>query len=301
MRPRPSSSATPARSTAQDRGKRLPRAPPLGEAAPRGRTDPTVIEEAAPAVQSRADEFFRLDDALGSMAPRQRRALLLREWKGLSYREIAQELRLSPSGNPALSGTAIAGPQPPGRVARAVAQVAGRRVGGAQGRSGRGRGGGERIARRKRAGPVAGAPCGAGARDQGPGADGGRVIASRQGGRRARQRGADEESARIDQIRPNARAFARPAARHAAGPLACRSGAGGARPCSASGRPERAVFAGDFGIAAPNAAAGLASGADPLDAAGGASAAARAPEPPAAAAGSQLPAAPELPALPQLP
>jgi RNA polymerase sigma factor (sigma-70 family) len=58
--------------------------------------DPTSIEEAAPAVNGRRDELFGLDEALARMAPRQRRALLLREWKGLSYREIAQELRLSP-------------------------------------------------------------------------------------------------------------------------------------------------------------------------------------------------------------
>jgi RNA polymerase sigma factor (sigma-70 family) len=60
--------------------------------------DPTVIEEAAPAAtQTGRDELYGLDDALGRMAPRQRHALLLREWKGLSYREIAQELRLSPA------------------------------------------------------------------------------------------------------------------------------------------------------------------------------------------------------------
>lgn len=59
--------------------------------------DPMVIEESAQAAQSRNDELLGLDEALGRMAPRQRRALLLREWKGLSYREIAQELRLSPS------------------------------------------------------------------------------------------------------------------------------------------------------------------------------------------------------------
>jgi RNA polymerase sigma factor (sigma-70 family) len=58
--------------------------------------DPTVIEEAVPAAESRRDELVGLDEALGRMAPRQRRALLLREWQGLSYREIAQELRLTP-------------------------------------------------------------------------------------------------------------------------------------------------------------------------------------------------------------
>jgi Sigma-70, region 4 len=38
-----------------------------------------------------------LDDALQRLALRQRRALLLREWHGLSYKEIAAELQLSPA------------------------------------------------------------------------------------------------------------------------------------------------------------------------------------------------------------
>jgi RNA polymerase sigma factor (sigma-70 family) len=60
--------------------------------------DPTAIEESAPAAtQTGRDELLGLDDALERMPPRQRHALLLREWKGFSYREIAQELRLSPS------------------------------------------------------------------------------------------------------------------------------------------------------------------------------------------------------------
>jgi RNA polymerase sigma factor (sigma-70 family) len=59
--------------------------------------DPTAIAEAAPAAPNERDELIGLDEALERMAPRQREALLLREWKGLSYREIAQELRLSPA------------------------------------------------------------------------------------------------------------------------------------------------------------------------------------------------------------
>jgi RNA polymerase sigma factor (sigma-70 family) len=59
--------------------------------------DPTAIAEAAPAIQSERDELIGLDEALDRMAPRQREALLLREWKGLSYREIAQQLQLSPA------------------------------------------------------------------------------------------------------------------------------------------------------------------------------------------------------------
>jgi RNA polymerase sigma factor (sigma-70 family) len=60
--------------------------------------DPAAIEETAPAAATNGrDELLGLDDALARLAPRQRRALLLREWKGLSYREIAQELELTPA------------------------------------------------------------------------------------------------------------------------------------------------------------------------------------------------------------
>ncbi|HSC91959.1 MAG TPA: sigma-70 family RNA polymerase sigma factor [Gaiellaceae bacterium] len=41
------------------------------------------------------DELIQLQDALASMPPSQRKAILLREWQGLSYREIAAELELS--------------------------------------------------------------------------------------------------------------------------------------------------------------------------------------------------------------
>jgi RNA polymerase sigma factor (sigma-70 family) len=41
------------------------------------------------------DELFDLDAALGQLASRQRQALLLREWRGLSYAEIAQLLDVS--------------------------------------------------------------------------------------------------------------------------------------------------------------------------------------------------------------
>ena len=39
-----------------------------------------------------ADELVGLDEALAGMPPRLRRVLLLREWQGLSYRELAAEL-----------------------------------------------------------------------------------------------------------------------------------------------------------------------------------------------------------------
>jgi RNA polymerase sigma factor (sigma-70 family) len=50
----------------------------------------------APA-QDSADELIRLDDALAQLPESQRRAILLREWQGLSYAEIARELRLTQS------------------------------------------------------------------------------------------------------------------------------------------------------------------------------------------------------------
>src|SRR5207302_903468 len=40
-------------------------------------------------------ELMGLDEALEQMPENQRRAILLREWQGLSYREIASELELS--------------------------------------------------------------------------------------------------------------------------------------------------------------------------------------------------------------
>ncbi len=54
-----------------------------------------VVEEVAPAPTRRADELIGLQDVLEGMPQSQRRAILLREWQGLSYREIAEELDLS--------------------------------------------------------------------------------------------------------------------------------------------------------------------------------------------------------------
>ncbi len=44
-----------------------------------------------------ADELFGLDDALADMPPNLRRPLLLREWQGMSYLEIAEALEVSHS------------------------------------------------------------------------------------------------------------------------------------------------------------------------------------------------------------
>jgi RNA polymerase sigma factor (sigma-70 family) len=58
-------------------------------------TDFDVVEELAPAPSRRADELIGLQDVLEQMPEGQRRAILLREWQGLSYREIGEELELS--------------------------------------------------------------------------------------------------------------------------------------------------------------------------------------------------------------
>jgi RNA polymerase sigma factor (sigma-70 family) len=54
-----------------------------------------VVEELTAAPVRRADELIGLQDVLEQMPESQRRAILLREWQGLSYREIAAELDLS--------------------------------------------------------------------------------------------------------------------------------------------------------------------------------------------------------------
>jgi RNA polymerase sigma factor (sigma-70 family) len=54
-----------------------------------------VLQEIVPARERRGDELIRLQDVLEEMPEGQRRAILLRDWQGLSYREIADELELS--------------------------------------------------------------------------------------------------------------------------------------------------------------------------------------------------------------
>ena len=54
-----------------------------------------VVEELTPAPSRHADELIGLQDVLEQMPENQRRAILLREWQGLSYHEIAEELELS--------------------------------------------------------------------------------------------------------------------------------------------------------------------------------------------------------------
>jgi RNA polymerase sigma-70 factor, ECF subfamily len=59
--------------------------------------DLALVEETVAAPARADDELIPLEDALAEMPEAQRRALLLREWQGLSYREIAAELAVSQS------------------------------------------------------------------------------------------------------------------------------------------------------------------------------------------------------------
>ncbi|HET8606881.1 MAG TPA: sigma-70 family RNA polymerase sigma factor, partial [Gaiellaceae bacterium] len=59
--------------------------------------DLDAIQDLLPSRERNADELIRLSEALAAMPDQQRRALLLREWQGLSYHEIADELSLSQS------------------------------------------------------------------------------------------------------------------------------------------------------------------------------------------------------------
>jgi RNA polymerase sigma factor (sigma-70 family) len=57
--------------------------------------DLDTMQDVLPSHAPDNDELIRLPEALGEMPQQQRRALLLREWQGLSYKEIAAELELS--------------------------------------------------------------------------------------------------------------------------------------------------------------------------------------------------------------
>jgi RNA polymerase sigma-70 factor, ECF subfamily len=54
-----------------------------------------ALQEVVPAKESVAEELIPLQDVLEQMPESQRRAILLREWQGLSYSEIGDELDLS--------------------------------------------------------------------------------------------------------------------------------------------------------------------------------------------------------------
>jgi RNA polymerase sigma-70 factor (ECF subfamily) len=74
----------------------LNRAEAAGRRAVEVAQDPSVLEDTVPA-PIRGDELEGLPEALAHLTEQQRRAILLREWKGLSYKEIARELGLSQS------------------------------------------------------------------------------------------------------------------------------------------------------------------------------------------------------------
>jgi RNA polymerase sigma factor (sigma-70 family) len=57
--------------------------------------DPGTLDELAAHEKAGRDELLGLSEALRKLPVRQRRALLLRDWQGLSYREIAAELAVS--------------------------------------------------------------------------------------------------------------------------------------------------------------------------------------------------------------
>lgn len=54
-----------------------------------------VLQEVIPGREQVSDELIGLQDVLEKMPENQRRAILLREWQGLTYREISTELGLS--------------------------------------------------------------------------------------------------------------------------------------------------------------------------------------------------------------
>jgi RNA polymerase sigma-70 factor (ECF subfamily) len=60
-------------------------------------SDPQVLQEVAPSQNGAREELVGLDEALADMPELQRRAIILREWRGCSYREIAQQLGLTGS------------------------------------------------------------------------------------------------------------------------------------------------------------------------------------------------------------
>jgi RNA polymerase sigma factor (sigma-70 family) len=58
-------------------------------------SDLEVLQDAVPAPEHGGDELVGLERVLGEMPETQRRAILLREWQGLSYREIGDEMELT--------------------------------------------------------------------------------------------------------------------------------------------------------------------------------------------------------------
>jgi RNA polymerase sigma-70 factor, ECF subfamily len=59
--------------------------------------DSEVLEQTVAAPERTAEELIGLPEALATLPELQRRAILLREWQGLSYREVAADLGLTQS------------------------------------------------------------------------------------------------------------------------------------------------------------------------------------------------------------
>ena len=57
--------------------------------------DPVELDWGVAAPQGRREELIGLEDALSQLPDQQRRAVLLRDWRGLSYEEIAAQLDVS--------------------------------------------------------------------------------------------------------------------------------------------------------------------------------------------------------------
>ena len=57
--------------------------------------DLQAVQDLVAAPETPGDELFGLDEALAELPEQQRQAILLREWQGLSYREVAAKLGLS--------------------------------------------------------------------------------------------------------------------------------------------------------------------------------------------------------------
>jgi len=57
--------------------------------------DLQAVQDVIAAPEARGDELFGLDEALAGLPDQQREAILLREWQGLSYREVATKLGLT--------------------------------------------------------------------------------------------------------------------------------------------------------------------------------------------------------------
>src|SRR6188508_1922266 len=57
--------------------------------------DLQAVQDVVAAPETQGDELFGLDEALADLPEQQRHAILLREWQGLSYREVAAKLGLT--------------------------------------------------------------------------------------------------------------------------------------------------------------------------------------------------------------